>query len=254
MNKLTFDKAEKVWKEIGHYKEAGELQVEIEIYKKMLNIFQVGDYCYFIFCPPEMRMDYTNASITNLLGYTPEEFTLELFLENIHPDDIRNYLNFEATITEFWKNLPTEKVMKYKTRYDFRMRCKNNEYKRLLQQVIPIQSDEDGAVLRTFVVFTDITHLKQNNKMVLSLIGLEGEASYIDIDPIHSLTPYSDMLSRRERQIFQLLARNHTSKEIAALLNISIATVSTHRKNILRKTNTSSILQLVQLGLEKGWI
>lgn len=254
MDKLTFDKAEKVWKEIGQYKEAGELHVEIEIYKKMLNIFQVGDYCYFIFCPPEMHMDYTNSTITRLLGYTPEEFTLELFLENIHPDDVQNYLNFEATITEFWKNLPTDKVMKYKTRYDFRMRCKNNEYKRLLQQVIPIQSDEDGAVLRTFVVFTDISHLKQNNKMVLSLIGLEGEPSYIDIEPIRSLTPYKDILTRREREIFQLLARNYTSADIAGMLSISISTVSTHRKNILKKTNTRSILQLIQLGLEKGWI
>src|SRR5690606_14022177 len=104
--------------------------------------------------------------------------------ENVHPDDIQNYLNFEATITDFWQRLPPEKVMKYKTRYDFRMRCKNNKYKRLLQQVIPIQSDEEGAVLRTFVVFTDISHLKKTNKMVLSLIGIEGEPSYIDIEPI----------------------------------------------------------------------
>lgn len=254
MNKLTFNKAEKVWKEIGQYKKPAELAVEVEIYKKMLNIFQVGEYCYFIFCPPQMRMEYTNPSITGLIGYTPEEFTLELFLENIHPDDIQNYLNFEATITEFWQNLPPEKVMKYKTRYDFRIRCKNNEYKRLLQQVIPIQSDKDGAVLRTFVVFTDISHLKQNNKMILSLIGLEGEPSYIDVEPIRALVPYKDILTKREKQIFDFLARNMTSQQIADTLHISTGTVSTHRKNIFRKTNVSSVLQLVQLGLEKGWI
>jgi len=254
MNKLTFNKAEKVWKEIGQYKAPGALEVEIEIYKKMLNIFQVGDYCYFIFCPPEMHMDYTNASITDLLGYTPEEFTLELFLDRIHPDDIQNYLNFEATITEFWKNLPPEKVMKYKTRYDFRMRCKDNTCKRLLQQVIPIQSDEDGAVLRTFVVFTDISHLKQNNRMVLSLIGMDGEPSYIDVQPIRELIPYKDILTKRERQIFQMMAQGATSKDIAAALGIHVNTVSTHRKNILRKTHTTSVLQLVKFGLEKGWL
>src|SRR5690606_23171738 len=109
--------------------------VEIEIYKKMLNLFQVGDYCYFIFSPPTMTMEYGNESIKKLLGYTPEEFTLEKFLEVIYPDDLQSYLNFEATITEFWKNLPREKVFKYKTRYDFRIRCKDGTVKRLLQQV-----------------------------------------------------------------------------------------------------------------------
>src|SRR5690606_34114677 len=118
-----------------------------------------------------------------LLGYHPDEFTLEKFLSIIHPDDLQNYLNFEATITDFWKKLPPKKVMKYKTRYDFRIRSKSGEYKRLLQQVAAIQSDEEGAVLRTFVIFTDISHLKQSNKMILSIIGLEGEPSYIDLQP-----------------------------------------------------------------------
>src|SRR5690606_28231707 len=120
--------------------------------------------------------------------------------------------------------------------YDFRMRCKDNTCKRLLQQVIPIQSDEDGAVLRTFVVFTDISHLKQNNRMVLSLIGMDGEPSYIDVQPIRELIPYKDILTKRERQIFQMMAQGATSKDIAAALGIHVNTVSTHRKNILKKT------------------
>jgi DNA-binding CsgD family transcriptional regulator/PAS domain-containing protein len=254
MEKLILNEAEKIWKEIGHYKKPKELKLEIEIYKKMLNFFQVGDFCYFIFSPPEMRMEYTNSSIISLLGYAPEEFILEKFLEVIHPDDLNRYLNFEATITEFWKSLPPEKVLKYKTRYDFRIRCKDGEYKRLLQQVMVIQSDEEGAVLRTFVIFTDISHLKQNNKMVLSIIGMEGEPSYIDIQPIMKLVAFKEMLTRREKEIFQLLVRDMTSKEIAGTLNISAATVSNHRKNIFGKTNTTSVLQLLQLGLDKGWI
>lgn len=254
MNKLLFNKANRVWKEIGQFKTVGELEIEVEIYKKMLDIFQVGEYCYFIFCPPETRIEFPNASVTDLLGYTPEEFTLELFLEIIHPDDLQNYLNFEATITEFWQNLPSQKVMKYKTRYDFRIQCKNNQYKRLLQQVVPIQSDEDGAILRTFVVFTDITQLKQSNKMVLSLIGLDGEQSYFNVDPIRNLSSSNEILTKRERQIFNLLAKSFTSRQIAEELHISTATVSSHRKNIYKKIDVSSILELVQFGLEKGWI
>lgn len=254
MDKLILKKAGDIWKEIGQYKKPEELQVEVELYKKMLNLFQVGDYCYFIFCPVETRMEYTNNSITKLLGYTPEEFTLEKFLQVIHPDDVTTYLNFEATITEFWQNLNPEKVFKYKTRYDFRIRCKDGQIKRLLQQVAVIQSDDDGAVLRTFVIFTDISDLKQTNKMVLSIMGLEGEPSYIDIQPVHTLVPHKSILTKREFEVFRLLIDECQSAEIAEMLGISPHTVSSHRKNIFKKTGTSSVLQLVKLGLEKGWI
>ncbi len=254
MDKLILKKAGDIWKEIGQHKKPEELQVEVEIYKKMLNLFQVGDYCYFIFSPPEMRMEYTNPSITKLLGYAPEEFTLELFLETIHPDDLQNYLNFEATITGFWQSLPPEKVFKYKTRYDFRIICKDGTVKRLLQQVAVIQSDDDGAVLRTFVIFTDITDLKQSNKMVLSIMGLEGEPSYIDIQPVQALVPHKSILTKREIEVFRLLVDECHSAQIAETLGISPNTVGQHRKNIFRKTGTGSVLQLVKLGLEKGWI
>jgi|SRR5690606_22743891 len=254
MDKQILKKAGDIWKEIGQHKKPQELSVEIELYKKMLNLFQVGNYCYFIFSPPEMRMEYTNPSVTQVLGYTPQEFTLEKFLEVIHPDDLANYLNFESTITKFWQNLPPEKVFKYKTRYDFRIRCKDGTVKRLLQQVAVIQSDEEGAVLRTFVIFTDITDLKQSNKMVLSIIGLEGEPSYIDIQPVQELVPYISILSKREMQVFHLLVEEWQTTDIAQELGISPHTVSSHRKNIFKKTGTNSVLQLVKLGLEKGWI
>ena len=254
MDKSVLKKADNIWREIGQHKKPEELQVEIEIYKKMLRLFQVGDYCYFIFCPPEMQMEYTNDSIEKLLGYTKEKFTLEKFLEVIHPDDLQNYLNFEATITQFWKDLSPEKVFKYKTRYDFRIICKDGTIKRLLQQVAVIQSDDDGAVLRTFVIFTDITDLKQSNKMILSIMGLEGEPSYIDIQPVQALVPHKSVLTKREIEVFRFLIEEYQSSEIAEMLHISPYTVSTHRKNIFKKTNTNSVLQLLKLGLEKGWV
>lgn len=254
MDKLVLKKAGEIWREIGQHKNPEELQVEVEIYKKMLNLFQVGDYCYFVFSPPELRMEHFNESVTKLLGYTTEEFIFENFLKIIHPDDIQQYLNFEATITQFWKDLPPEKVFKYKTRYDFRIRCKDGQYKRMLQQVAVIQSDDDGAVLRTFVIFTDITDLKQTNKMVLSIMGLEGEPSYIDIQPVQALTPHRNILTKRELDVFRLLVEECQTIEIADLLVISPHTVATHRKNILKKTGAKSVLQLVKLGLEKGWI
>ncbi len=43
------------------------------------------------------------------------------------------------------------------------------------------------------------------------------------------------LLSRREREIAQLLLRGHSSLSIAAQLGISGTTVKTHRKNLYGK-------------------
>jgi len=254
MKKLILDEARKIWTEIAQYKTPSDLKIEVEIYKRMLDIFQVGDYYYMIFNPPELTVEYTSESITGVLGYLPEEFTLNRLMEFIHPDDLPYFMDFEATVTEFFRQLPVDKVMKYKVRYDYRIKTKAGDYKRILQQIVTAQSDLEGAVLRTFVVHTDISHLKHDNKMVLSFIGLDGEPSYIDVSPIRKFTPSKELLTRREKEILHLLAQHKTSEQIAELLFMSTATVATHRRNMLRKTGTHNALELISLAVEKGWL
>lgn len=55
-----------------------------------------------------------------------------------------------------------------------------------------------------------------------------------------------ELLSERERQVLNLIARECSNKQIAEKLFISERTVETHRKNIFRKTNTSSLVGLIK--------
>lgn len=52
-------------------------------------------------------------------------------------------------------------------------------------------------------------------------------------------------LTARELEIIKCMTRNFTNKQIADQLYISERTVETHRKNIFRKTNTHSVLSLM---------
>ncbi len=56
------------------------------------------------------------------------------------------------------------------------------------------------------------------------------------------------LLSDREIEIIRLVCKGLTNKEIAAELFISEFTVSTHRKNIFRKTNTHNVASLIALA------
>jgi len=53
------------------------------------------------------------------------------------------------------------------------------------------------------------------------------------------------LLSEREMEITSLVCKGFTSKEIAEQLNLSMHTVETHRKNILKKLNLKKTTALV---------
>jgi len=62
------------------------------------------------------------------------------------------------------------------------------------------------------------------------------------VDPDAAKMP---KLSPREREVVQLVSEGKASKEVAAILNVTLATAETHRSNILRKLKLHSIAELV---------
>jgi DNA-binding NarL/FixJ family response regulator len=61
-----------------------------------------------------------------------------------------------------------------------------------------------------------------------------------------------DFLTEREREILQLVAEGHSTKEIAAKLGISAKTVDNHRTNLMRKLNIHDVASLTRHALEHG--
>lgn len=63
-----------------------------------------------------------------------------------------------------------------------------------------------------------------------------------------------ELLTTREREILQLFAEGKPAKEIAALLELSLYTVETHRNNIFQKLNLHSTAELILYAVRKGVI
>jgi len=59
-------------------------------------------------------------------------------------------------------------------------------------------------------------------------------------------------LSRRERQILQMVAEGHTSAQIAATLHISPKTVDTYRSRLMQKLQIGDIAGLVKFAIQHG--
>jgi DNA-binding NarL/FixJ family response regulator len=60
-----------------------------------------------------------------------------------------------------------------------------------------------------------------------------------------------ELLTPREREILQLLAEGKSNKDIAALLNLSLYTVETHRRNLQDKLDLHSFAELILYAVRK---
>jgi DNA-binding NarL/FixJ family response regulator len=64
----------------------------------------------------------------------------------------------------------------------------------------------------------------------------------------------AEVLTPRELEVLKLVAEAHSSKEIAALLVISIKTVERHRANILQKLGMRDRVQLTRYAIRRGLV
>ena len=72
--------------------------------------------------------------------------------------------------------------------------------------------------------------------------------------PVPTQMPLQNDLSMREIEVLSLVARGFINKEIADKLNISLATVITHRKNITEKLGIKSVSGLTIYAVMRGYV
>lgn len=94
----------------------------------------------------------------------------------------------------------------------------------------------------TLMVFDAVKHISQDKALIEKAIYL--------IFLIKRQEPNLDRLTPRENEIFRLVGLGFSSREISDLITISEATVSTHRKKIIKKLGLSGAGQLQKLAYQ----
>lgn len=80
---------------------------------------------------------------------------------------------------------------------------------------------------------------------ILDLV-VENPAEVDDCEPTN--------LSPREFEVLELITKSRTTAQIAEELHLSIHTINSHRKNILKKLNLNSPAELIVYALETGLV
>ncbi|MBU0464348.1 MAG: response regulator transcription factor, partial [Proteobacteria bacterium] len=107
---------------------------------------------------------------------------------------------------------------------------KSCSFKELIAGIEMVLSGEYFFCKEVKHFITDKDHVTENNK---------------------SASVFS-LLSKRERQVLQLIAEGHKSRTIAQKLNLSIKTIDIHRTNLKTKLNIHSIAELTKFAITEG--
>lgn len=99
-----------------------------------------------------------------------------------------------------------------------------------------VSSYFDSQILRQFHGVLEINDDLQRIKFTLNQVVAQNNPEESDADSV--------LLSDREKEVLICLAKGRRNNEIADSLKISVHTVITHRKNIVRKTGIKSVAAL----------
>mgnify|MGYP003466942404 FL=1 len=169
------------------------------------------------------------------MGYLPEEFTVDNLFSSVHPED-KEYCRTCDSIQRS-SSLYFNEQLRYSYQYTYRIKAKDGSYSTIQQSYTTIEADEDGYILRTLVLHEVIPSYEER---------AEDDFKILDKSKNKFITSVNNYkLSEREWEIVGLIHKGYKSYEIADRLFLSKSTIDTHRKNILRKTNASSLFELI---------
>jgi DNA-binding CsgD family transcriptional regulator len=184
--------------------------------------------------------------VEDILGYSDSTLTFSSLFKFIHPDDSPFiYKGIKKILKNIYSYNPEHKLnISFLT--TFRVKSAKGDYIHLLCQS-SAQEVIDGYITKLSNVFVDISglNLRPYSSVRLKLGNNQGFSEcniMVDND-----SRYINLFSKREMAVLRLIAEGKKSCELAVLLGISVKTVNTHRRNILRKSKTNNIIEVVAI-------
>lgn len=198
---------------------------------------QISSY-FFIFDCFENVILFTNSAFKTVTNYEVENFDLNLLLSIIHPEDINYFLSSEEKFLDFTNKLSFSEHFKFVHSYTYRIKTKDGEYIRILQECQALEVNESGHLTKTLVNHKKVEYSETAPLNDFKIYD-KSQNSYIDAENRFNLT-------KRELEILALIKEGLNSQQISDKLNISKNTIITHRKNILNKSNSKSFIELIK--------
>jgi DNA-binding CsgD family transcriptional regulator len=252
------DQMHRVWNSLQIANRKPSQPVNVNFDEIVSSVFSTGLLYYYVIDFFDMSVHGLSSGFKEAHGMSSAQIKhIDDILALIHPDDMDFVSKAEnKALNYIYEVLGPDKFLQYKCSYNFRFKTPDGSYRLYNHQSLILTLDENNNFIKSLNIHTDISHITSHNNYKLSLIGLMGEPSFLNIDVMGQDNTQRDekAFSKRELEIIRLIAEGRSSKEIAQKLHISIDTVKTHRKRILEKTNCANAAELIAISVSKGWV
>ena len=167
----------------------------------------------------------------------------------IHPEDyvavIKNAISAMKFVFKNNSNAINIKLIRTYRAFVF------GKYRNITEEFIPLKTDAKGNIwLLLSITNVSVEQTPPVNVRSTIIDNASGDVFSLSDEMYAS----ESILSARETEILKLVAQGKLSKEIADILQISVATVNTHRQNILQHLNADNSMEAVSHAHSLGLI
>ena len=228
-------------------------KVEIEQHiNKLIELDQFYPYNSTFYCitnTVNQNFEFISHNFTPCTGLSREKMMeggMNYFWSLFHPEDINLWLKSLTNLMNFtMTELNDEQRKRMSYTWNYRIKNAKGIYVNIIQNTTPLQFDEANKPIIGMAHYTVLDSYTQMDICATAkYLNLENEYETLYYQNISS-SRLLNLISNRERDIIRLIITKNTSEEIANKLNISIHTVNTHRRNILKKLNIDSTFELI---------
>lgn len=171
----------------------------------------------------------------------------------VHPEDRLIFCQqLFPDIIKFLSGIALQDYERYRFSFSYRLFRLDCNTTHLLQHNTYLEPTPDGKPLLNMLFFSDITDYKTDNRMKLTINYLTSDRGYVPIFKKYYILPQNKLFSERELEILKLSKEGLSGKMIAEKLFISLYTVKNHKRNMMDKSSTNNITELINFTTKNG--
>jgi len=197
-----------------------------------------------------LNLAFFAGNVEKLSGYPTSMFEnkgMETSFAMVHPDDRPELFNFQKIIFEVFHSLTLKERHNFQFSYTTRwVHRKTEEVTWVTAKVRPYVIDEAGSFIMDLHIIIQLFTPPKVKSYDWNYSFTKDDGTKI-FESKNSPIRKAVKLTGKEREIVNLVLEGKESKEISELLSISINTVATHRKNILRKLGARNVGEMVKI-------
>lgn len=238
---------------VQEYLPGGFVQIDRsdELVQRLEHQTEASGQMFFIADMIKLKILFASLRSRSMLGVDPEQLDPGIFFTATHPDDLARHNVARTKLFNLGQQMYIRQSGPEIISTHFRFRGPGGDFRNTLVQCFLFYCGDPFNTVFSLQVNTDIAWFRKIR---------HGYHFYTGNDLSNFRFPDEDLLmkghifSDREFEVIRLIAQGQNSEQIAEKLFISLHTVNTHRRNILKKTGRQNTTELILELKDRGLI